>query len=90
MQVTTRKAGPVTILDVSGEIDFANSLYSVLSRCVRSKTTSTARASPHWSECGLFDRGDLVNLDPANERKPFHEAATYTAQGSRLLLVCPL
>jgi anti-sigma B factor antagonist len=25
MQVNTRKAGPVTILDVSGEIDFANS-----------------------------------------------------------------
>ena len=28
MQVTTRRlAGPVTILDVSGEIDFANSTY---------------------------------------------------------------
>jgi hypothetical protein len=42
VQVTTRKAGPVPILDVSVRSTLQTPLYTVLSCCVRSKTIRSA------------------------------------------------
>lgn len=62
MHISARKAGPTTIFDISGDIDFANSALVRQSLLHEIQETSTSRVLVNLSQVRYIDSSGVASL----------------------------